>query len=162
MILTNGALRTLDRKAMTLPYREERLLRRVDHALRRSDPDLASLLSIFARLNAAEAMPARERLRPQPSWAWRGLLWPVDFLAIADRSVFTDHLVVDDVTTAMEFFVLAKCELAVKVRVRDLEAGEIIYIGPADAAPGLDQAAPEAGVTNIKTRCNTQPGAWTT
>ena len=35
---------------MTLPYREERLLRRVDHALRRSDPDLASLLSIFARL----------------------------------------------------------------------------------------------------------------
>lgn len=62
---------------MTLPYREERLLRRVDHALRRSDPDLASLLSIFARLNAAEAMPVRELLRPQPSWAWRVLLWPV-------------------------------------------------------------------------------------
>src|ERR1700722_5627638 len=67
----------IDREPMTLPYREERLLRRVDPALRRSDPDLASLLSIFARLNAAEAMPARERLRPQPSWAWRGLLWPV-------------------------------------------------------------------------------------
>src|SRR3984957_2110872 len=66
---------------MTLPYREERLLRRVDQALRRSDPDLASLLSIFARLNAAEAMPARERLRPQPSWAWRGLLWPVAAVA---------------------------------------------------------------------------------
>jgi hypothetical protein len=44
---------------MTLPNREARLLRRVDHALCRSDPDLASLLSIFARLNAAEAMPAR-------------------------------------------------------------------------------------------------------
>jgi hypothetical protein len=66
---------------MTLPYREERLLRRVDNALRRSDPDLASLLSIFARLNAAEAMPARERLRPQPNWAWRGLLWPVAAVA---------------------------------------------------------------------------------
>ena len=66
---------------MTLPYREERLLRRVDNALRRSDPDLASLLSIFARLNAAEAMPARERLRPRPSWAWRGLLWPVAAVA---------------------------------------------------------------------------------
>jgi Protein of unknown function (DUF3040) len=67
---------------MTLPYREERLLRRVDHALRRSDPDLASLLSIFARLNAAEAMPARERLRPQPNWAWRVLLWPMAAVAL--------------------------------------------------------------------------------
>src|ERR1700722_164776 len=71
----------IDREAMTLPSREERLLRRVDQALRRSDPDLASLLSIFARLNAAEAMPARERLRPQPSWAWRGLLWSVAAVA---------------------------------------------------------------------------------
>ena len=62
---------------MTLPYREEQLLRRVDHALCRSDPHLASLLSIFAQLNAAEAMPAGERLRPQPSWPWRVLLWPV-------------------------------------------------------------------------------------
>jgi hypothetical protein len=62
---------------MTLPYRQERLLRRVDHALWQSDPDLASMLSIFARLNAAEGMPARERLRPQQAWAWRGLLWLV-------------------------------------------------------------------------------------
>jgi Protein of unknown function (DUF3040) len=67
---------------MTLPYREEQLLRRVDHALCRSDPDLASLLSIFARLNAAEAMPAGERLRPQPNWAWRVLLWPVAAVAL--------------------------------------------------------------------------------
>jgi len=66
---------------MTLPYREERLLRRVDHALRRSDPDLASLLLIFDWLNAADAMPARERLRPQPSWAWRVLLWPAAAVA---------------------------------------------------------------------------------
>ena len=66
---------------MTLPYREERLLRRVDDALCRSDPDLASLLSIFTRLNAAEGMPARERLRPQPSWAWRVLLSPVAAVA---------------------------------------------------------------------------------
>jgi hypothetical protein len=66
---------------MTLPYREERLLRRVDQALCQSDPHLASLLSVFARLNAAEAMPARERLRPQPGWAWRVLLWPVAAVA---------------------------------------------------------------------------------
>jgi hypothetical protein len=66
---------------MTLPHREERLLLRVDQALRRSDPDLASRLSLFALLNAAEAMPARERLRPRPSWAWRVLLWPAAAVA---------------------------------------------------------------------------------
>jgi hypothetical protein len=72
---------------MTLPYREERLLRRVDRALCRSDPDLASLLSIFARLNAAERMPARERLRPQSSWVWRVLLWPVAAVAFLVAAV---------------------------------------------------------------------------
>ena len=58
-------------------HRQERLLRRVDHALWQSDPDLASMLSIFDRLPAAEAMPAREQLRPQQAWAWawRGPLW---------------------------------------------------------------------------------------
>jgi len=66
-----------DRNPMTLPYREQRLIRRVDRALRRSDPDLASLLSAFEWRNAAEAMPARERLRPRMSWAWCVLLSPV-------------------------------------------------------------------------------------
>jgi len=54
-----------ERNPMTLPYRQERLVRRADRVLRRSDPDLASMLSIFARLAAAEGMPAREQLRPQ-------------------------------------------------------------------------------------------------
>jgi hypothetical protein len=70
---------------MTLPYRQERLLRRVAHALWQSDPDLASMLSTFARLTAAEGMPARERLRPQQAWGWRGLLWlvaSVSFLVV--------------------------------------------------------------------------------
>ena len=66
---------------MTLPYREQRLLRRVDRALRRSDPGLASLLSAFDWRNAAEAMPARERLRPRASWAWCVLLSPVAAVA---------------------------------------------------------------------------------
>jgi hypothetical protein len=62
---------------MTLPYRQERLLRRADHSLCRSDPDLASMLTIFARMTAAEGMPDREQVRPQPIWAWRALLWSV-------------------------------------------------------------------------------------
>ena len=37
------------------------------------------MLSIFARLNAAERMPAREQLQPRPrlTWARRVLQWPV-------------------------------------------------------------------------------------
>ena len=62
---------------MSLPHRQERLLRRADRALRRSDPDLESMLSIFARMTADESMPAREQLRPQPTWPWRILRWPV-------------------------------------------------------------------------------------
>ena len=55
---------------MTLPYRQERFLRRGDRALCRSDPDLASMLSIFARVAAGERMPAREQLRPQLTRVW--------------------------------------------------------------------------------------------
>jgi hypothetical protein len=66
---------------MTLPHHQGRLLRRADRALRRSDPDLASMLSIFARLTAAERMPAQEQLRPRPrprlTWARRVLMRPV-------------------------------------------------------------------------------------
>jgi hypothetical protein len=62
---------------VTLPNRQGRLLRRAERALCRSDPDLASMLSIFARLTAAERMPAREQLRPRLPWARRLLLWPV-------------------------------------------------------------------------------------
>ena len=61
---------------MTLPYRQERLLRRTDRALSESDPHLASMLSIFARITAAERLPAWEQLRPRLSWAWGALLWP--------------------------------------------------------------------------------------
>jgi hypothetical protein len=62
---------------MSLPYRQERLLRRADRALCESDPDLASMLSIFARITASERLPAWEQLRPRATWLWRVLLWPV-------------------------------------------------------------------------------------
>jgi hypothetical protein len=62
---------------MTLPYRQERLLRRADSALSQSDPDLAAKLSIFTQITAAERLPAWEQLRPRLSWAWDVLLWPL-------------------------------------------------------------------------------------
>ena len=62
------------RHRMCLPCRQERLLRCADRVLSRSDPHLASMLSIFARLSAGERMPGREQLRPPPD---RVLLRPV-------------------------------------------------------------------------------------
>jgi hypothetical protein len=61
---------------MTLPRSQGRLARRADRAISASDPHLASMLSIFARLTAAEGMPAREQLRPRRIRAWHVLLRP--------------------------------------------------------------------------------------
>jgi hypothetical protein len=71
---------------MSLPYRQERLLRRADRALCQSDPDLASMLSIFARITASERLPAWEQLRPKAAWARRVLLWPVAAAAFSSSS----------------------------------------------------------------------------
>ena len=65
--------------------------------------------------------------------------------AVTERSVFTQYQVVDDVARTMEFFVLAKRDLTVKIRVHGLDSFGITYVGPTCAAPGLDQAAPEVG-----------------
>lgn len=62
---------------MTLTLRQERVLRRADRALCQSDPHLASMLSIFARITAADRLPAREQLQPRLTRAWSVLLWPL-------------------------------------------------------------------------------------
>jgi Family of unknown function (DUF6235) len=60
--------------------------------------------------------------------------------AVADKSVFADYDIVDDARNHLEFFVLAKNDLTVKIRIEDFDSFGIIYIGPSDSAPGLDQA----------------------
>jgi len=63
--------------------------------------------------------------------------------AVVSRSVFTEYNVVDDVVKTMEFFVFARCDLIVKIRVHDLNSFGIVYVGPACTAPGLDRAKPD-------------------
>jgi hypothetical protein len=58
-----------------------RRLRRIDRELRRSDPELASMLSIFSRLNAGEMMPGWEQVRTSPVLDWHLPLWPIASLA---------------------------------------------------------------------------------
>jgi hypothetical protein len=59
---------------MTIPYRQHWLLRRMNRSLRRSDPHLAAMLAIFARLTVGEAIISQEQEPHQPPA--RGAAWP--------------------------------------------------------------------------------------
>jgi len=48
---------------MGLPTRQRKILERIEHALRGSDPRLAALFSIFTRLTSDEEMPRIEQVR---------------------------------------------------------------------------------------------------
>ena len=59
--------------------------------------------------------------------------------SVVEKSVFGAYDVVDDVENHMEFFVLTKADLIVKIRIHDFESFGIVYVGPACSAPGLDR-----------------------
>ncbi len=46
---------------MQLPYHQQRLLRRIDRTLRRSDPRLAAMLAVFAQLYAGDVLASPEQ-----------------------------------------------------------------------------------------------------
>jgi hypothetical protein len=48
---------------MQLSLRERRKLRHINRTLRGADPRLASMLDMFSRLAAGDAMPPHEQLR---------------------------------------------------------------------------------------------------
>lgn len=53
---------------MRLSLTERWKLHRIEVAVRRSDPRLAALLAMFARLAAHDAMPGHERLDDNEPW----------------------------------------------------------------------------------------------
>jgi hypothetical protein len=57
---------------MSLPACQERILSRIEDALRRGEPRLASRFAIFSRLARDEELPRTEQLMPQP-WLRRVL-----------------------------------------------------------------------------------------
>lgn len=60
---------------MKIPYRQRWLLRRMDRRLRRSDPHMAAMLAIFARLNAGAVITSEEQAGPPATRVRRGLTW---------------------------------------------------------------------------------------
>lgn len=58
---------------MSFPFRRRWLLRCMTRNLRMSDPHLAVMLAIFARLTAGEAIASKEQAASPGAWARRGL-----------------------------------------------------------------------------------------
>jgi hypothetical protein len=54
---------------MGLPRRQRRQLRRINAEISRSDPHLAGMLAVFARLAEDEPLPRWEEMRTQWRWA---------------------------------------------------------------------------------------------
>jgi hypothetical protein len=57
---------------MQFPYRRQRLLRRIERGLRRSDPQLAAMLAVFAQLYASEVLASPEERATAHRMAWLG------------------------------------------------------------------------------------------
>lgn len=66
---------------MTIPGRQQWILWRLEHVLRRSDPHLAAMLAIFARLTAGEAIASTEQSEAARCWIRGGLAGVVHVLA---------------------------------------------------------------------------------
>lgn len=56
---------------MRISYRQHLVLRRTGRRLRQSDPHLAAMLAIFARLAAGEAIISTEQMKPHGIRGWR-------------------------------------------------------------------------------------------
>lgn len=67
---------------MSLPAAQQRTLDRIADGLRRSEPKLAAMYGIFARLCSSEALPRREQLIESPRWRF----WPGSLLERLGRA----------------------------------------------------------------------------
>ncbi len=56
---------------MSLPASQQRVLDRIEEALKRREPRLASMFAIFNRLNIHERLPWIEALNPMPWWSMK-------------------------------------------------------------------------------------------
>jgi hypothetical protein len=56
---------------MGLPASQQRVLDRVEEALKKREPQLASMFAIFNRLNIHERLPWIEALAPLPWWSMK-------------------------------------------------------------------------------------------
>ncbi len=56
---------------MSLPARQQRVLDRIEEALKKREPRLASMFAIFNRLNIHERLPWTEALHAVPWWSPR-------------------------------------------------------------------------------------------
>jgi hypothetical protein len=61
--------------------------------------------------------------------------------AIVERAVYRDYPVIDDSRVARELVVVVRDDLAIRVRLQDVEKFDIVFIGSVAAAIELHKAA---------------------
>lgn len=71
---------------MRVPLRAPWRLRALERELRRTEPHLAAMLAIFAKLNAGEAIVSREEAHRPGDWTGRVLAVPACAHRVPDRS----------------------------------------------------------------------------
>lgn len=83
--------------------------------------------------------------------AWTDAAGNADAMAVADalfaiveRTVYRDYPVIDDSTIARELVVVVRDDLAIRVRLDDVEKFSIVFIGSSAAALEVHRA-PAAG-----------------
>jgi hypothetical protein len=95
-------------------------------------------LSPFELASGLELLDAWSQGATQPQ---RNVVDRILF-AVVERTVFADFDTVDDIENHMEFFVLTKCDVVVKIRINDFDSFEMVYVGSSCGASGLDYARP--------------------
>jgi len=60
------------RIAMSLPPSQQRVLDRIEAALKKREPRLAGMFAVFTQLTTGEGLPRTEVLEPVPRWWRRG------------------------------------------------------------------------------------------
>jgi hypothetical protein len=78
--------------------------------------------------------------------AWAATAGQVDknavykvLFSVSDGTVFQTYKVLDDVHQAREFFVMVRDDLVVKISFHEADAFGILYIGPINEVPELEE-----------------------
>jgi hypothetical protein len=130
---------------MGLPVRQRRVLEHIECALRGSDPKLAALYAIFARLNRDEEMPRMEQMRHSALVALIRLR--IGLAAIASRV----HIRIIPRQRAVLFFPLALV-LAVVAIVFAARSSSGNSCAPVRTAPAANLAKSKVCKTYTMTR----------
>jgi hypothetical protein len=81
--------------------------------------------------------------------AHKNIIYRILF-CVADKTVHATYTTLDDPASHMEYFVIGKADLIVKIRIHDLDTFAITYIGTTSTAPGLNAACTASATAAVR------------